>query len=127
MKVRPLQFFRYSLSIIFICCLFLGNVRELVDYLNESLELLTRNSNILDNVLETLDIQQHSLGYMYILLAKFADVPAAVQALADTDTVVKLVRNFTNLCNGEQVRSAPNQCKFLFPVCLYMLIKTFFL
>uniref|UniRef100_A0A336KH77 COP9 signalosome complex subunit 3 n=1 Tax=Culicoides sonorensis TaxID=179676 RepID=A0A336KH77_CULSO len=86
-----------------------GNVRDLVDYLNESLELLSRNSNILDNVLETLDIQQHSLGYMFILLAKFTDSPAAVQALADTDTVVKLLRNFTNLCNGEQVRSAPNQ------------------
>lgn len=84
-----------------------------MDYLNESLELLSRNSNILDNVLETLDIQQHSLGYMYILLAKFADTPAAVQALVDTDTVVKLFRNFTNLCNGEQVRSAPNQCELL--------------
>lgn len=85
-----------------------GNVRELVDYLNESLELLTRNGNILDNVLETLDVQQHSLGFMYILLAKFSDVQLA-QNLLDIDAGIKLMKNFTSLCNGEQVRSAPNQ------------------
>jgi len=83
-----------------------GNLRELVEYLNESLELLSRNGNILDNVLETLDIQQHSLGVMFILLAKFSD---AGQNLLDTDNVIKLMRNFTAFCNGEQVRLAPNQ------------------
>lgn len=105
LSITPENIFLKQFSVI------AGNVRELVDYLNESLELLSRNSNILDNVLETLDIQQHSLGYMFILLAKFAETPAAIQVLADTDTVVKLFRNFTNLCNGEQVRSAPNQCE----------------
>lgn len=85
---------------------FLGNLRELVDYLNESLELLSRNGNILDNVLETLDIQQHSLGVMFVLLAKFSD---AGQSLLDTDTIIKLMKEFTALCNGEQVRQAPNQ------------------
>lgn len=91
-------------------------MRELVDYLNESLELLSRNGNILDNVLETFDIQQHSLGYMYILLAKFSDT-AGGQGLADTDNVIKLLRNFTNVCNGEQVRQAPNQCKLIYIGC----------
>lgn len=85
-----------------------GNVRELVEYLNESLELLTRNGNILDNVLETLDVQQHSLGYMFVLLAKFSDVQLA-QNLLDIDTAIRLMKSFTASCNGEQVRSAPNQ------------------
>lgn len=51
----------------------LGNYRELTEYLNVSIELLSKNSNILENVLETLDIQQHSLGVLYVLVAKFSD------------------------------------------------------
>lgn len=120
LSITPENIFLKQFSVI------AGNVRELVDYLNESLELLSRNSNILDNVLETLDIQQHSLGYMFILLAKFAETPAAIQVLADTDTVVKLFRNFTNLCNGEQVRSAPNQCECQFGLFWVIHTKIFF-
>jgi COP9 signalosome complex subunit 3 len=52
---------------------FSGNYRELVDYLNESTELLSKNTTILDNVLETLDLQQHSLGVLYVLVVKFND------------------------------------------------------
>lgn len=51
-----------------------GSFRELVEYLNDSTELLSKNSNILDNVLETLDIQQHSLGVLFILVAKIAEI-----------------------------------------------------
>lgn len=51
-----------------------GSFRELVEYLNDSTELLSKNSNILDNVLETLDIQQHSLGVLFILVAKISEV-----------------------------------------------------
>lgn len=54
--------------------MFPGNFRELADFLNDSTEVLSKNSNILDNVLETLDIQQHSLGVMYILVAKIAEI-----------------------------------------------------
>lgn len=54
--------------------LFAGNFRELVEYLNDSSELLSKNNNILDNVLETLDIQQHSLGVLYILVAKISEI-----------------------------------------------------
>lgn len=54
--------------------LYVGNFRELVDYLNESTELLQRNLNLLDNVLETLDLQNHSLGVMYIVAAKISEI-----------------------------------------------------
>ncbi|KAL1395884.1 hypothetical protein pipiens_010905, partial [Culex pipiens pipiens] len=50
-----------------------GNFRELVEYLLESTELLAKNGNILDNVLETLDIQQHSLGVLFVLVIKFSE------------------------------------------------------
>lgn len=52
----------------------LGSFRELVEYLNDSTELLSKNSNILDNVLETLDPNNHSLGVLYILVAKISEV-----------------------------------------------------
>jgi COP9 signalosome complex subunit 3 len=42
--------------------------------LQESTELLSKNSNILDNVLDVLDFQQHSLGVVYILVAKIAEI-----------------------------------------------------
>ncbi|XP_055376294.1 COP9 signalosome complex subunit 3 [Condylostylus longicornis] len=79
------------------------NFRELAEYLNESLELLTKNYNILDNVLETLDIQQHSLGVLYVLLAKLVNI---VKSNADSGNIVKSVKDFINLCNGEQIRYA---------------------
>jgi hypothetical protein len=50
-----------------------GSFRELCDYLIESSDLLAKNTNILDNVLETLDIQQHSLGVLFVLVAKFSE------------------------------------------------------
>lgn len=51
--------------------LFLENFAELIRYLNKSIDLLAKNWSILDNVLETLDMQQHTLGYLYVLLAKY--------------------------------------------------------
>lgn len=51
-----------------------GNFRELIEYLNGSTEILAKNGNILDNVLETLDSQQHSLGVLYVLVAKFSNI-----------------------------------------------------
>ena len=43
-----------------------GNFHELADYLSKSMEMLDRNSGQLSNVLETLDIQQHSLGVLAV-------------------------------------------------------------
>lgn len=83
-----------------------GNFDVLVEQLNESIELLTKNSNILDNVLETLDIQQHSLGVMYVLLAKFSNALNAQNSTTDPAQLIKLFKDFITLCNGEQVRFA---------------------
>ncbi|XP_058120188.1 COP9 signalosome complex subunit 3 [Anopheles ziemanni] len=80
-----------------------GNFRELAEYLVESSELVTKNGNILDNVLETLDVQQHSLGVLFVLAAKFNDS----SNVDETENVLRSVREFITLCNGEQVRHAP--------------------
>ncbi|XP_055628425.1 COP9 signalosome complex subunit 3 isoform X2 [Toxorhynchites rutilus septentrionalis] len=79
-----------------------GNFRELVEYLMESRELLSKNGSILDNVLETLDIQQHSLGVLFVLVVKFNEP----NNHDDTENVLRVVREFITLCNGEQVRFA---------------------
>lgn len=50
----------------------LGNFRELCDIIGKSDEVLQRNSAHLNTVLETLDIQQHSLGVLAVLVAKFS-------------------------------------------------------
>lgn len=50
----------------------IGNTRELLEYLNRSAELLAENHDILDNVLETLDIEQHTIPILYILESKLA-------------------------------------------------------
>uniref|UniRef100_A0A182TK26 COP9 signalosome complex subunit 3 n=1 Tax=Anopheles melas TaxID=34690 RepID=A0A182TK26_9DIPT len=80
-----------------------GNFRELVVYLIDSVELVTKNGNILDNVMETLDIQQHSLGYLFVLSAKFNDS----SNVDDTENVLRSVREFITSCDAEQVRYAP--------------------
>lgn len=53
----------------------IGAYEDLATHLLDSTEILTKNWNILDNVLETLDVQQHSLGVMYVLIAKFNSLP----------------------------------------------------
>lgn len=76
-------FIEYYMCFLLFCAnsLFLGSFRELVEYLNDSVDTLTKNSNILDNVLETLDIQQHSLGVLFVLIAKLADSQVNIKFL----------------------------------------------
>ncbi|XP_030385340.1 COP9 signalosome complex subunit 3 [Scaptodrosophila lebanonensis] len=77
--------------------------RELADELPESLSLLVRNWSILDNVLETLDMQQHSLGVLYVLLAKLHSTTAANP---EPTQIITLMRDFVNRGNVEQLRFA---------------------
>lgn len=58
--------------------MFSGAFEELATHLLDSVDILTKNWNILDNVLETLDIQQHSLGVLYVLIAKFNSIAVSV-------------------------------------------------
>lgn len=50
----------------------IGNFRELSEIISKSDEILQRNSAHLNTVLETLDIQQHSLGVLAVLIAKYS-------------------------------------------------------
>jgi COP9 signalosome complex subunit 3 len=95
-----------------------GNYKVLCEYLNKSSDILLKNTQHLDNVLETLDLQQHSLGYMVVLCAKFNTTTTANAQ----DNRFAQVQEFIQGCNGEQIRLAPDTCimsifKFWFYLC----------
>ncbi|KAH8366124.1 hypothetical protein KR093_009332 [Drosophila rubida] len=85
-----------------------GNYRELADELPESLSLLVRNWSILDNVLETLDMQQHTLGVLYVLLGKLHSVASANPEPAQ---IIQLMRDFVQRSNADQLRFAVCPCE----------------
>lgn len=81
---------------------------------SKSAEILMKNGQHLDNVLETLDLQQHSLGILVVLCAKFS-LPNSNNG-NNTDANKSLfnqVQEFIIGCNGEQVRFAPDTCKYM--------------
>lgn len=86
-----------------------GTYRELLDYLSKSNEVLVKNAQHLDNVLETLDLQQHSLGVLAVLSAKFS-LPASTGPSSQDNRFVQ-AQEFILGCNGEQIRLAPETCK----------------
>lgn len=90
-----------------------GNFRELCDMLSKSTEVLLKNGQHLDTVLETLDLQQHSLGILTVLCVKLSLPPPPPPSSSSTPTpdyheiLFTQVQEFITGCNGEQVRLAP--------------------
>ncbi|XP_066588607.1 COP9 signalosome complex subunit 3 [Prorops nasuta] len=98
-----------------------GNLTELAGIIGKSTELLMENGEHLDNVLETLDLQQHSLGVLAVLCVKFA-LPSP-GGIINPDTYKPLfnqVQEFIIGCNGEQIRFA---CDHFAELC-HMLTQT---
>ncbi|XP_049809791.1 COP9 signalosome complex subunit 3 [Schistocerca nitens] len=84
-----------------------GSFRELCDLLNKSTEVLMKNGQHLDNVLETLDLQQHSLGVLAVLCVKFS-APISSVSSDHHELLFAQAQEFITGCNGEQVRFAPD-------------------
>ncbi|XP_021364564.1 COP9 signalosome complex subunit 3-like, partial [Mizuhopecten yessoensis] len=78
-----------------------GNFAQLCEFIGKSADILAKNASHLDNVLATLDIQQHSLGILGILCVKYnmANIP-------DFETLFVQTQEFITSCNGEHVRYA---------------------
>jgi len=95
-----------------------GNYAELCEHLNKSVEVLQRNPGQLDTVLESLDMVQHSLGYLAVLVAKLGqeNVENWGDLLAKCDT-------FISLCNPEQIRFSPNSLSDLCHILTNELVK----
>lgn len=73
-------------------------------------DVLARNGQHLDNVLETLELQQHSLGILAVLCAKFSNFNT--DPTVDFEPLYDQIQEFILGCNGEQVRFATELCKF---------------
>ncbi|KAL1128859.1 hypothetical protein AAG570_013393 [Ranatra chinensis] len=89
-----------------------GNYRDLCDLLIKSTELLEKNGQHLDTVLETLDLQQHSLGMLAVLSIKLSLPPPSPNSnqpqVSDYQEIVfTQVQEFIMGCNAEQIRYAP--------------------
>ncbi|XP_066992118.2 COP9 signalosome complex subunit 3 isoform X2 [Anabrus simplex] len=66
-----------------------------------------KNGQHLDNVLETLDLQQHSLGVLAVLCVKFS-LPVPTATPDHHELLFAQAQEFITGCNGEQVRFAPD-------------------
>ncbi|XP_076238191.1 COP9 signalosome subunit 3 [Calliopsis andreniformis] len=86
-----------------------GNFRELCEIISKSTDVLVKNGQHLDNVLETLDLQQHSLGILAVLCVKFSlPNPNGANNVDTYKPLFSQVQEFIIGCNGEQVRFAPD-------------------
>ncbi|XP_014215702.1 COP9 signalosome complex subunit 3 [Copidosoma floridanum] len=84
-----------------------GKFQELNQVLPKFSEALVRNNQLLDNVLETLDLQQHSMGILAVLCAKLANAANNSNLKVDDfKPVLAQIKEFIAGCNGEQVRFA---------------------
>jgi hypothetical protein len=98
--------------------LILGSWRELYDFLGKSPDVLMRNSEHLSTVLDTLDPQLHSLGVLAIYMVKFmilnqnAAQNQGIQ-VPEPEVLINQVSQFITVCNGEQIRCAPDSCKLV--------------
>ena len=77
-----------------------GNFAQLCEMISKSHDALSKNLPHLDEVLATMDMQQHSLGVLGILCVKHN------ATIADFETLFVQTQEFLNQCNGEQVRYA---------------------
>lgn len=88
---------------------YVGSYRELCDLIGKSTEVLMSNSQHLDNVLETLDLQQHTIGVLAVLCVKLS---LQSQSPEEQEAVLGQVADFISHCNADQIKLAPDNCKY---------------
>lgn len=80
-----------------------GQLSQLCDYMNKSWGLLSKNTTHLDTMLEALDIQDHSLGVLYILCVKVS-VFQPNSPTEEFEQLLSQVDLFVSQCNKDQTR-----------------------
>nr|CAB3232897.1 COP9 signalosome complex subunit 3 [Phallusia mammillata] len=111
---------------------FVNNVRtlstqqqfsQLCEYMNKSWPLLTKNVSHLDTALEALDIQEHSLGVLYILCAKVSLLPTAFTSAEDFEQIFFQTQMFIGQCVPDQVQYATGNLCQMFHTMVQELCK----
>jgi len=95
-----------------------GNYSELCEHLNKSQESLTRNPGLLDTVMESLDMAQHSLGYIAVLVTKLQQ-----DNLENFGEILAKCDQFMGVASPEQIRFSPNSLSELCHVLSTELVK----
>uniref|UniRef100_UPI00358E414F COP9 signalosome complex subunit 3 n=1 Tax=Myxine glutinosa TaxID=7769 RepID=UPI00358E414F len=78
-----------------------GQMTQLCDLINKSVELLAKHVSHLDTVLGALDVQEHSLGVLAVIYVKFS-----MPSIPDFEMMYCQVQLFISACNGEHIRYA---------------------
>jgi COP9 signalosome complex subunit 3 len=99
-----------------------GNFKELAELLPKCSEVLSRNNQHLDTVLETLNVQQHSLGILAVLVAKFSTLSSAPD---QADSLFSQFQEFIAEFNVEQVRCAIDICKDSYAGKMFSIFKIY--
>jgi len=95
-----------------------GNYTELCSHLNMAQELLTKNPGQLDHVLESLDMGQHSLGYLAVLVAKLAQ-----ESVDNFPDLLAKCDRFIEAASPDQIRFSPNSLSELCHALASELVK----
>jgi len=95
-----------------------GNFNELNEFLQKNMEILVRNPAHLGTVLETLDVQQHSLGVLAVVSAMLQQ-----SQINNWGDLFNRLNIFITECNGEQIRYASNSFAELCHLFADQLIK----
>ncbi|XP_054711885.1 COP9 signalosome complex subunit 3-like isoform X2 [Uloborus diversus] len=80
-----------------------GSFEALCEFISKSTETLAKNAPLLDDVLQTLNLEEHSLGVLAILCVKFS-----FSTIPEFEVLYVQVQDFILNCNGEQIRFAPD-------------------
>lgn len=98
-----------SSDIFNIFCIILGNYGLLNDFLIKSSDWMSRNVNILDQVLHAISAHDHSIGVLAILKLKLQRVKST-ELLMDKEFLKQLL-GFSSICDGLQIRNVSESCK----------------
>jgi COP9 signalosome complex subunit 3 len=81
-----------------------GQFNMLCDYMNKTWNNLMKiNTSLLDTILEALDLQEHSLGIMYVLCIKINTLTNTTSS-DDFEQILSQVSLFVSQCTTEQIR-----------------------
>ncbi|XP_017891015.1 COP9 signalosome complex subunit 3-like [Ceratina calcarata] len=85
-----------------------GKFRELMEeIITTSTDVLLKNGEHLDNVLEIFNLQEHSLGILAVLCVKFSVLNFNEESTPDSyEPLFNQIQEFITGCNGEHVKFA---------------------
>lgn len=82
-----------------------GNFTQVYELLTKNADMLVKNASNLDSIRSTFTVQEHSLGVLAILIAKYnAATPSTPSE--SMEALLTQTQEFIGTCNGEQVRYA---------------------